>query len=74
MASGQEIAGTIKCTTAPTPNAVKSTSPTESSRIGRRLALKSTSDVCSAAAYSSGGRKPSSTTSASRRTSGTNGR
>ena len=42
-AIGQET-GIISCTTRPTPAVVKSTSPTESSRIERRFALKSTSD------------------------------
>ncbi len=65
-ATAQEIPGRIACTTAPTPTVVKTTSPIESSRIGRRLALKSTSEVCWAAAYSSGGSNPNSTTSASR--------
>ena len=73
-ASAQEMPGIIQCTTTPTPAVVKSTSPTDSSRIGRRLTLKSTSDVFSAAAYSSGGSSPSSTTSSPRCTSGTNGR
>ena len=61
------------CATTPTPNVVDTTRPTESSRIGRRLALKSTSEVACAAAYSSGGNSPNSTTSSESSTSGTNG-
>ena len=53
---------------------VNTTSPTDSSRIARRLALKSTSEVFSAAEYSSGGSSPISTTSGASCTSGTNGR
>ena len=52
---------------------MNATSPTESSRIGRRLALKSTSEVPCAAAYSSGGSRPNSTTSSESSTSGTPG-
>ena len=58
---------------AATPTVVNTTSPTDSSRMARRLALKSTSDVWIAAAYSSGGSRPSSTTSGSRCSSGTPG-
>lgn len=43
-AIGHEMPGTIACTSQPTPAVVNSTSPTESSRIERRLALKSPSD------------------------------
>ncbi len=57
-----------------TPRAVKSTSPTERLRMTPVLLRKSTSEVWIAAAYSSGGRMPSSTTSGLRATSGTNGR
>ena len=57
-----------------TPSAVKSTSPTDRLRMTARLLRKSTSDVRIAAAYSSGGRMPSSTISGLRATSGTNGR
>ena len=63
-----------QCTTTPTPSGREHHQPDRSSRIGRRLALKSTSEVCSAAAYSSGGSSPTSTTSGRRCTSGTNGR
>ena len=45
IAAGQPIPGSIACTSRPTPADVKMTRPTESSRIGRRLALKSTSEV-----------------------------
>ena len=48
-ATGQDTSITA-CTRAPTPTVVKTTSPTLSNRIGRRLALKSTSDVCTAVA------------------------
>ena len=65
--------GSSRCATSPTPNVVNATSPTESSRIGRRLALKSTSEVPCAAAYSSGGSSPNSTTSSESSTSGTIG-
>lgn len=57
-----------------TPSAVKSTSPTDRLRMTPRLLRKSTSEVWIAAAYSSGGRMPSSTMSGLRATSGTNGR
>ncbi len=73
-AIAHEMPGISQCTITPTPAAVNTTSPIESSRIARRLALKSTRDVCSAAAYSSGGSSPSSTTSCSRWTSGANGK
>ncbi len=42
--------GTRACTSSAMPAVVNTTSPTESSRIGRRLALKSTRDVDSAVA------------------------
>lgn len=48
-AAAQLIPGTTTCTTAPTTSVVNATRPMESSRIGLRLALKSTSEVCSAA-------------------------
>ena len=70
-ARGQPRSGSSACDDPATPAVVKTTSPTDSSRIGRRLALKSTREVCTAAAYSSGGSRPNSTTSASRSTSGT---
>ena len=41
--------GSSRCTSAPMPSVVNTTRPTESSRIGRRLALKSTSEVFRAA-------------------------
>ena len=40
--AGQPRSGSIACTSTPTPRVVNTTSPTDSSRIGRRLALKST--------------------------------
>jgi hypothetical protein len=49
-ASAQGRSGSSSLVTAATPTVVKTTSPTESSRIGRRLALKSASDVLCAAA------------------------
>ena len=48
--AAHSISGTSRWTTAPTPTVVKTTSPTDSSRIGRRLARKSTREVWSAAA------------------------
>src|SRR4029453_16059616 len=66
--------GSSRCTSAPTPSVVNTTSPTDSSRIGRRLALKSTSEGFSDAEYSNGGSSPTSTTSGASCTSGTNGR
>ena len=62
------------CRKIATPSAVKSTSPTDRLRMTPRLLRKSTSEVWIAAAYSRGGRIPSSTTSGLRATSGTNGR
>ena len=59
--------------TTPTPSAVNTTSPTDISPIALRFFRKSTSDVWMAAEYSSGGSRPSSTTSGSRWTSGTPG-
>ena len=44
-AASQEMPGSSAWTRTPTPSVVKTTSPTESSRIARRWALKSTSDV-----------------------------
>ena len=73
-ASGHPRSGSNRWTTTATPAAVNTTSPTDSSRIGRRLAVKSTREVCTAAAYSSGGSSPSSTTSGSRWISGITGR
>ena len=49
-APGQPTPGSSACTSTPTPTVVKTTRPTESSRIERRLALKSTSEVWMAAA------------------------
>ena len=71
---GQEMSGIKACTMTPTPRVVNTTRPTDSSRIARRLALKSTSEVWIAAAYSSGGSSPNSTTSGSRWISGTPGK
>ena len=71
--TGHEMPGISACTMAPTPRVVNTTRPTESSKMARRLALKSTSEVWIAAAYSSGGSSPSSTTSGSRWISGTPG-
>ena len=45
--SPQDRSGTSQCATTPTPRVVATTRPTDSSRIGRRLALKSTSEVFS---------------------------
>ena len=72
--AAQPRSGRSACTRMATPTVVNATRPTDSSRIARRLALKSTRLVWSAAAYSSGGSSPKSTTSGSSRTSGTNGR
>ena len=72
-AAGQDRPGSRGWTTSATPTVVKATRPTDSSRIGVRLALKSTSEVCSAAAYSSGGSSPTSTISSVSRTSPRNG-
>ena len=72
-AIAHETPGSSRCATSPTPNVVNATSPTDSSRIGRRLALKSTSEVPCAAAYSRGGSSPNSTTSSESSTSGTHG-
>ena len=58
--------GSSACTTNPTANAVNSTSPIASSRIGRRLNRNAGTDVSSAATNSSGGRMPIRTNSASR--------
>src|SRR6478735_2690158 len=71
--TGQEMSGIKACTITPTPSVVNTTRPIDSSRIARRLALKSTSEVWIAAAYSSGGSSPNSTTSGSRWISGTPG-
>ena len=48
--SPQDRSGTSQCAIAPTPRVVATTRPTESSRMGRRLALKSMSEVFSDAA------------------------
>ena len=72
-AAHQSIPGNSACTRTPTPNVVMSTRPKLSSRMGRRFALKSTRDVEMAAAYNSGGSRPSSTMSAARWTVGTPG-
>ncbi len=49
-AAGQPRSGISSWTSTATPAVVNTTSPTDSSRIGRRLALKSTRDVRMAAA------------------------
>ena len=72
--AAQPRSGSSQCTSTPTPAVVNATRPTESSRIDRRLALKSTRLVWMAAAYSSGGSRPKSTTSGWSCTSGTKGR
>src|SRR4051794_20312798 len=69
-ATHQSIPGSSACTSRPMPKVVNTTRPTLSRRMGRRLALKSTSDVWIAAAYSSGGSSPSRTTSELRWTVG----
>src|SRR5580765_6672098 len=66
--------GRTRCTSRPVPSVVNATSPIDSSRIGRRKALKSTSDMFSAEVYSNGGSRPISTTSGVSCTCGTNGR
>ena len=48
-AAHQSMPGSNACTSQPTPRVVKTTRPTLSSRIERRLALKSTSEVWIAA-------------------------
>ena len=48
-AAGQPTSGSSSWTSQPMPKVVKTTRPTERSRITRRWALKSTSDVCRAA-------------------------
>ena len=48
-AAGHPTLGSRVCTTTPTTNVVATTSSTESRRMVPRLALKSTSEVCSAA-------------------------
>ena len=53
---------------------VKITRPTAKQAIARRLALMSTSEVRIAAAYSSGGSSPTSTSSGLSSTGSTNGR
>ncbi len=57
MATANGIGSSSQATTA-TPTAVNSTRPTESPRMAARLARMSSSDVDSAAAYSSGGSRP----------------
>ncbi len=73
-APGQPTLGSIRWTRTATPAVVKTTSPTDSSRIARRLALKSTSEVCTAVAYSRGGKSPTRTISGLSRISGVMGR
>ena len=63
IATGQLRSGKTQRRATATATVVAITRPTESSRMGRRLALKSTSEVCRAAAYSKGGSSPKSTTS-----------
>ncbi len=48
-AAGQVRPGSMAWATSPTPIAVNATSPTDSMRMGTRLWLKSTSELCSAA-------------------------
>ena len=69
-AIGHEMPGSNRCATQPTPSVVNATSPTDSSRIGRLLARKSTSDVPCAAEYKSGGSSPYSTMSSESSMSG----
>jgi hypothetical protein len=64
--AAHEMPGRSSCTRAPMPTVVKATSPIDSRRMGRRLALKSTSELWIAVAYSSGGSMPNSTISGSR--------
>ena len=72
--SASAIAPSSQYATSPTPTAVKATSPTDSVPIDRRCLEKSTRLVLIAAEYSSGGRKPTRTTSCDSSTRGTNGR
>src|SRR6266545_180095 len=62
--------GSSPCITNATQVAVKRTSPTANSRIGRRLNRNAGTEVSMAATYSSGGRMPTSTISGSSRISG----
>ena len=66
--------GTTHNATSATHTVVNNVAPTDSTAIADRFARKSTSEVRMAAAYSSGGRTPTSTSSGSSRTCGTNGR
>jgi hypothetical protein len=54
--TGQGICGRTACATTPTTTIVKSTSPTESIRIGLSQRRKSVHDASKASAYRSGGR------------------
>lgn len=66
--------GSSHHTTAATANVLNSTNPADNRAMVPISARKSTSEVRSAAVYSSGGSNPSSTISGSRCTCGTNGR
>src|SRR3954447_3888134 len=70
-AANEKGGGTTHSAVTATTAAVNSVAPTDSSAIDVRFARKSTSDVRTAAAYSSGGISPTRTTSGSSRTSGT---
>lgn len=66
--------GRIWVRTRATPAAVNSTSPTESQPIEEMLARKSTTEVFTAAEYSSGGSSPTRTNSGVSSGTWTNGR
>ncbi len=66
-AAANDISGMTQCRTRATTSAVKATSPTESSAIGRRLRRKSRTEVRIDAAYRSGGSRPTRTRSGSSR-------
>lgn len=65
--------GSSPMITSATPTAQNSTNPIDNHPIALRFALKSTSEVFTAAAYSSGGRKPNSAISAVSSGSGNHG-
>ena len=71
-AKGKEI-GSSAIATRATPAAVKSTNPKDKLMIATRLAATSMSEVCIAAAYSSGGNRPTRTSSGDRLIVGTPG-
>ena len=73
-AAASDTAGTTHHATSPTIVMVKPTSPTDSNTMLCRLALKSTSEVRIAAAYSSGGSSPMRITSGLISMRGTPGR